>query len=124
MEKSFNRSFSGHSLTDTTHSNTPCISFLLITSINSILDHPTLSSFTSLDQEINKQTGTASKSLYKPSKVLLFKGIPDNLTEIELLSICQKFGVIKDILITRHKRYAFLLFDVRLSLLLISLFNL
>jgi len=97
MEKSFNKSFSGHSITDTTQSHT---SF-----------HPTLSSFTSLDQEIYKQTSGSSKSVYKPSKVLLFKGIPDNASEMELLTICQKFGVIKDILIARHKRYAFILFE-------------
>jgi len=48
------------------------------------------------------------------------KGVPDDVTEREILEICKPFGVIKDILITRHKRYAFVQFSVKLELFAVS----
>lgn len=34
------------------------------------------------------------------------------MTEIEAITLCQPFGIIKDIFIKRQKRYAFLQFEV------------
>ena len=49
---------------------------------------------------------------FQPSCVLLIKGVPADLREIELLPLLQSFSPIKDILIAHHKRYAFIQFDV------------
>jgi hypothetical protein len=56
---------------------------------------------------------------FLPSTVLLFKGVPPDLREIELAVILQGFGPIKDILIAHHKRYVFVQFEV----IRISFFN-
>jgi hypothetical protein len=49
---------------------------------------------------------------FPPSTVLLFKGVPADLREIELLPILQAYSPIKDILIAHHKRYVFVQFEV------------
>ena len=69
-------------------------------------------SFTSLDKEPQHHQEPTGKPVYEPSTVLLFKGIPEDSTEMEILTLCRPFGVIKDILIARHKRYVFVEFGV------------
>lgn len=65
---------------------------------------------TSLDFEIHANQWKKNPD-YEVSTVLLFKGIPDDMTEIEAITLCQPFGIIKDIFIKRQKRYAFLQFE-------------
>ena len=74
--------------------------------------HPTITSLDSVDSDVSKGQLSKDKA-YQPSKVLLLKGIPDDAREIEVLMLCKPFGVIKDVLVTRHKRYAFIEFEVR-----------
>lgn len=49
---------------------------------------------------------------FAPSEVLLFKGIPGDLREIEVMPLFEGYGPIKDILIAHHKRYLFVQFEV------------
>ena len=87
-------------------------SFELFQHFITIPVHPTLTSLSSVDSEVSKGQSSKNKT-YEPSKVLLLKGIPDDAKEIEVLMLCKPFGVIKDVLVTRHKRYAFVQFEVR-----------
>ena len=50
---------------------------------------------------------------FQPSSVLLLKGVPGDLRELELLPLLKNYGPIKDILIAHHKRYVFVQFEVR-----------
>lgn len=52
------------------------------------------------------------KATFQPSEVLLFKGIPGDLREIEVMPLFHTYGLIKDILIAHHKRYLFVQFEV------------
>ena len=76
-----------------------------------ILVHPTMTSLSSLDLSLKEEEIINTES-YKQSKVLLFKGIPENVKELEILNICHTFGIVKDILVIRHKKYAFVQFEV------------
>ncbi len=44
--------------------------------------------------------------------VVLFQGIPEDLVEEEMLSLCKPFGVIKDIYIKKFTRQAYIQFEV------------
>lgn len=57
------------------------------------------------------------KMTFQPSEVLLFKGIPGDLREIEVMPLFEPYGLIKDILIAHHKRYLFVQFEVTFILL-------
>lgn len=51
------------------------------------------------------------KATFQPSEVLLFKGIPGDLREVEVMPLFHSYGLIKDILIAHHKRYLFVQFE-------------
>jgi len=68
---------------------------------------------TSLDFEIHASQWQQKDVTYEPSKVILFKGVPEDIDEAEILSLCEVFGTIKDVFIKKQKRYVFLQFDVR-----------
>lgn len=71
---------------------------------------------TSLDFEIHASQWQQKDVTYDPSKVILFKGVPEDIDEAEILSLCEVFGIVKDIFVKKQKRYVFLQFDVRLIL--------
>lgn len=50
------------------------------------------------------------KGMYQPTEVLLFKKIPFDATELDLLELCKPFGVINDVCIIKTKGYAFVQF--------------
>lgn len=52
------------------------------------------------------------KPSFQPSEVLLFKGVPGDLREIEVMPLFERYGQIKDILVAHHKRYLFVQFEV------------
>jgi len=66
---------------------------------------------TSLDFEIHASQWQQKDVTYEPSKVILFKGVPEDICESEILSLCEVFGTIKDIFIKKQKRYVFIQFD-------------
>ena len=72
---------------------------------NLLEDGSTLSQF-------SPESSPLLKSSFQPSDVLLFKGIPGDLREIEVMSLFERYGEIKDILIAHHKRYLFVQFEV------------
>lgn len=66
---------------------------------------------TSLDFDILSSQWHQKEPTYEISKVLLFKGVPEDTMEIELLTLCQPFGSVKDIFVKKQKRYAFIQFE-------------
>jgi len=57
------------------------------------------------------------KATFHPSEVLLFKGVPGDLREIEVMPLFENYGLVKDILIAHHKRYLFVQFEVEIRFL-------
>ena len=49
---------------------------------------------------------------YEPTEVLLFKKIPYNATELDVVKLCKPFGQIEDVCLIRTKAYAFIQFKV------------
>jgi len=62
--------------------------------------------------EFSPESSPTLKSIFQPSEVLLFKGIPGDLREHEVMHMFEGYGLIKDILIAHHKRYLFVQFEV------------
>ena len=60
---------------------------------------------------------------FNPSRVLLFKKVPYNIDELEIISLCHPFGIITDIYIIPSREYVFLQFKV-IIYLWIEKFNL
>ena len=77
----------------------------LARSENLLEDDSTLSQF-------SPDNSPSHKSNFHPSEVLLFKGVPGDLREIEVIQLFEPYGLIKDILIAHHKRYLFVQFEV------------
>jgi RNA recognition motif-containing protein len=48
---------------------------------------------------------------YEPTEVLLFKKVPYNATELDLIELCKPFGRIEDICVIKTKGYAFIQFQ-------------
>jgi len=72
-------------------------------------------SSTSLDFDLQESSSPATpQGNYKPSKVILVKGIPQGASEIDILTLFLSFGTIKDILVNRQNHYAFLEFEVNI----------
>lgn len=51
------------------------------------------------------------KSQYEPTEVLLFKKVPYNASELDVLELCKPFGSIEDICFIKSKGYAFIQFQ-------------
>jgi len=70
---------------------------------------------TSLDFDITNAQWQQKEPVYPvsygASKVILFKGVPEDLDEAEILNLCEVFGTIKDLFLKKQKRYAFIQFD-------------
>jgi len=49
---------------------------------------------------------------YEMTQVLLFKKVPYEATELEIINLCHRFGVVSDIYLMRNKGYAFVQFQV------------
>ena len=69
---------------------------------------------TSLDFEIHASQWFQKENTgyFEVSKVILFKGIPEDTLEEEMIHLCQAFGPIKDIFIKKQKRYVYIQFEV------------
>jgi len=61
--------------------------------------------------QFSPESSPTLKSIFQPSEVLLFKGIPGDLREHEVMHMFEGYGLIKDILIAHHKRYLFVQFE-------------
>jgi hnRNP-L/PTB/hephaestus splicing factor len=68
---------------------------------------------TSLDFEIHASQWFQKENTgyFEVSKVILFKGIPEDTLEEEMIHLCQAFGPIKDIFIKKQKRYVYIQFE-------------
>ena len=54
----------------------------------------------------------SSPNRYEPTTVLLFKGVPYDISEIDIINLIKSYGVIYDIYFVRHKGYAYIQFKV------------
>jgi len=72
-------------------------------------------SATSLEEEARPPSFCIEDSGYEPNKVLLFKKVPYDATELDIISICQPFGVVSDVYLLKNKGYAFIQFQVGLA---------
>jgi len=97
-------------------------SFIIKYSLGSLPKFPYQSAIaTSLDFDVHTTQRPKKDTVsYEASKVILFKGIPEDMVEAEILNLCEVFGIIKDIFLKKEKRYAFVQFDVTYSFLPIS----
>jgi len=113
METSFTPSVSSISTTDFSSGTLGKTLPSLFNLTFFFLEKPSLYSFNSLDSDIQNKCSVKLPKDYIASKVLLLKGVPDDVNDREILEICRPYGTIKDILLTRHKRYAFVQFSVQ-----------
>ena len=60
----------------------------------------------SRDEEGNKNR------TYEPTTVLLLKGVPYDISEIDIINLVKSYGVLYDIYLVRHKGYAYIQFKV------------
>jgi RNA recognition motif-containing protein len=51
------------------------------------------------------------KQQYDPTEVLLFKKVPYNATELDVIELCKPFGQIEDVCLVKSKGYAFVQFQ-------------
>ena len=65
----------------------------------------------SRDNEGNINMGLSPKT-YEPTTVLLLKGVPYDISEIDILNLVKSYGVLYDIYLVRHKGYAYIQFKV------------
>jgi len=67
----------------------------------------------SLDFEIHASQWFQKENTgyFEVSKVILFKGIPEDTLEEEMIHLCHSFGPIKDIFIKKQKRYVYVQFE-------------
>ncbi len=54
----------------------------------------------------------STQNNFKPSRVLLFKKVPYDIDELEVISFCRPFGIITDIHIIPSREYVFIQFKV------------
>jgi len=54
----------------------------------------------------------STQNNFKPSRVLLFKKVPYDIDELEVISFCRPFGVVTDIHIIPSREYVFIQFKV------------
>lgn len=47
---------------------------------------------------------------YEPTRVLLFKKVPYEATELDIVNICRKYGTVSDVYLMKNKGYAFVQF--------------
>ena len=53
-----------------------------------------------------------SPTKYEPTTVLLLKGVPYDISEIDIINLIKIYGLLYDIYLVRHKGYAYIHFKV------------
>jgi len=70
-------------------------------------------STTSLEDEAKPTSFSMDDQNYEPTKVILFKKVPYEATELDIVNICAVFGIVTDVYLMRNKGYAFIQFQVK-----------
>jgi len=70
------------------------------------------SSLFDLDEDNAISSHNLEEANYEATHVLLFKKVPYEATELEIINLCHKFGVVSDIYLMRNKGYAFIQFQM------------
>mmetsp|Transcript_29593 Transcript_29593/g.27041 ORF Transcript_29593/g.27041 Transcript_29593/m.27041 type:complete len:118 (+) Transcript_29593:134-487(+) len=90
---------------------------------DSKISEPTLTSYenkdsfpisfstTSLEDETKPNSFNIDENPYEPTRVILFKKVPYEATELDIVASCHRFGVVSDVYLMKNKGYAFVQFQ-------------
>lgn len=70
-------------------------------------------STTSLEEETRPSSSNLDEPNYEATKVILFKKVPYEANEFDVLELASPFGIISDIFLMKSKGYCFVQFQVR-----------
>lgn len=73
---------------------------------------PIAYSSTSLEEESKQIPFSLDEPTYEPTRVILFKKVPYEATELDIIDFCHTFGTVSDVYLMKSKGYAFVQFQV------------
>jgi len=71
-----------------------------------------------IDEDNTFSSPTLEELNYEPTQVILFKKVPYEAAELDVINLCRRFGVVTDIYLIKAKGYAFVQFQLAKSAVL------